>query len=137
RATGELSGLQEAAAPELRKAMADPPSAEARQRLEQILQRLEGVPTADRIRDMRAGGAPEDLRHDEARRVLGHAAEGPAGGPRAPEPARGRRPVAVTFTRSAAPRWGRGATPSTPGRSRRTRRPRRTPRRKSGSPPAR
>src|SRR5262249_49924786 len=40
------------------------------------------------------------------------------------------------LTRSAAPRSGRGATPSTRGRSRKTRRPRRTPRRQSESPPA-
>ena len=102
RATKELDGLGESAAPALRKALANPSSVEARRRLEELLDKLTAreIPP-EQIRSLRAlrvleelntpdgrtilkdlaGGAPDDLLTQEAMAVLARLAKRAAPAP--------------------------------------------------------
>jgi RNA polymerase sigma factor (sigma-70 family) len=78
RAARELKKLGEHAEPALRKALAGKPSLEARRRLEELLNRLEGArPSAETVRQLRAVEALESIGGPEARRVLHQLAAGP------------------------------------------------------------
>ncbi|HEV3263770.1 MAG TPA: hypothetical protein VG013_43445 [Gemmataceae bacterium] len=79
RATAELQKLTELAEPALRKALAGQPSAEARRRIEQLLDKLErAVPSADRLRRLRAVEVLEQIGSRESRQVLQALAKGAA-----------------------------------------------------------
>ncbi len=76
----ELAKAGPAAAPVLRKALAGSPSAEVRDRLNQLLKNLEaGGLSAGRLREMRAVEALERAGTAEARRTLEALKDGPAG----------------------------------------------------------
>jgi hypothetical protein len=80
RATKELEAMGYRAAPSLRKALAASPSAEARQRLERLLKRLDGAgPSAETVPDIRAVEALEAIGTPEAHRLLEKLAAGPSG----------------------------------------------------------
>jgi RNA polymerase sigma factor (sigma-70 family) len=73
KATRELEGMGEPAAPALRQARTAAPSPEARRRLTQVLVSLEGW-SGGRLRTLRALEVLERIGSPEARRVLGEAA---------------------------------------------------------------
>jgi RNA polymerase sigma factor (sigma-70 family) len=78
QATRELEAQADCAAPALRRALAGKPSAEARQRLEALLDRLDGAsPSAETVRQIRAVEALEGIGNPEARRLLDKLAAGP------------------------------------------------------------
>jgi RNA polymerase sigma factor (sigma-70 family) len=78
QAKQELAALGEDAAPLVRKALAGKPSLEARQRLEALLDQLDGVsPSAETVRQVRAVEALELIGNPEARRLLLTLAAGP------------------------------------------------------------
>jgi hypothetical protein len=64
------------AEPALRRALADKPSAEARQRLERILANPRAIPTPEALRSLRALQTLEAIGDEPARRLLGTLAEG-------------------------------------------------------------
>jgi RNA polymerase sigma factor (sigma-70 family) len=71
RATAELEKLGESAREPLRKALADAPGAEARKRLERLLDRVEAYPsTAEGLRALRAIAVLEHIGSQAARSVL-------------------------------------------------------------------
>jgi WD40 repeat protein len=76
RAMEELGKLGLGVEPALRKALADKPSLEVRQRIEQVLDRLAGAP---RLRALRAIEVLEHIATPEARQVLTALANGAAG----------------------------------------------------------
>jgi RNA polymerase sigma factor (sigma-70 family) len=79
QATNELQALGDRAAPALRKALAGGPSPEAKRRLEELLDRLDGAgPSAETVRQIRAVEALESIGSVEARRLLDQLAAGPA-----------------------------------------------------------
>jgi WD40 repeat protein len=79
QATRELEALAERAEPALRQARAGKPSAEARRRLDALLDRLDGArPSAETAREIRAVEALEWIGSPEARRLLDQLAAGPA-----------------------------------------------------------
>jgi RNA polymerase sigma factor (sigma-70 family) len=80
RATKDLRGMGDRAAPVLRKALAGNPSAEARQRLETLLSQIDGAaPSSETAREIRAVEALEAIGTPEARRPLEKLAAGPSG----------------------------------------------------------
>jgi Sigma-70, region 4 len=80
RATTELEAMGYRAAPSLRKALGVSPSAKVRQRLDRLLQRLDGAgPLAETVPDVRAVEALEAIGTLEARQVLEKLAPGPSG----------------------------------------------------------
>jgi hypothetical protein len=76
RAEAELGRLGEAAGPALRKALEGRPAEELRRRVLKLIERLEAVPTAERLREVRAVEVLERIGTAEARGVL----KGLAGG---------------------------------------------------------
>jgi RNA polymerase sigma factor (sigma-70 family) len=71
QATTELAELGEQAEPALRQALAGQPTLEARQRLEQLVEKLAGpVTSPDRLRTLRALEVLEHIGTSEARQVL-------------------------------------------------------------------
>jgi hypothetical protein len=77
-ASKELESLSEFTTPALRKALAGKPSAEARRRLEALLDRLDGArPSAEVVRQIRAVEALESIGNREARCLLDKLAAGP------------------------------------------------------------
>jgi RNA polymerase sigma factor (sigma-70 family) len=76
RASAELRDLGEAVVPALRKALASQPSLEVRLRIERLLRRLKGPPSAEWLRSTRAVRALEHSGTPEARRLLRALAEG-------------------------------------------------------------
>jgi hypothetical protein len=71
KATRELQDLGESAGPALRKALAERPSAEVRQRVEQLLAEVDDpAASPERLRVLRATEVLERVGTDEARRVL-------------------------------------------------------------------
>jgi RNA polymerase sigma factor (sigma-70 family) len=70
RASQELESSNESAIPAIRKALAAQPSAEARRRLEDVLKQLEGPPSAERLRVLRAVEVLEHLNSEKAKAVL-------------------------------------------------------------------
>jgi hypothetical protein len=80
QATKDLEAMAERAAPALRQALAGNPSAEAKRRLDALLDRLDGgVPSAESIRQMRAVEALELIGTADARRLLDQLAAGQSG----------------------------------------------------------
>jgi WD40 repeat protein len=80
RASHELGQLGEQAGPALRQALKAPPSAEARRRLEALLEYLEqGTTSPEQLRAVRAVQVLEGIGTPEARRVLQGWAGGAAG----------------------------------------------------------
>jgi RNA polymerase sigma factor (sigma-70 family) len=75
-ASRQLTELGEEAEPALRQALADKPSAEARERLERILAAPRLVRSPDLLRSLRALQTLEAIGGQPARRVLGSLAEG-------------------------------------------------------------
>jgi RNA polymerase sigma factor (sigma-70 family) len=75
-ASRRLAEFREDAEPTLRQALADKPSAEARQRLERILAGPRLVPAPDLLRSLRALQILEAIGDEPARRELGRLAEG-------------------------------------------------------------
>lgn len=76
-ATVELTKLGERAEPALRNALSNRLSPEARRRLEQLVEKLEGVPASpDTLRPIRAVSALEHIDTAEARQVLKSLAQG-------------------------------------------------------------
>jgi WD40 repeat protein len=79
QATEELAALGEHAGPVLRKALSGGPSAEARRRLETLLDRLDGGSlSVETVRQIRTVEALESIANPEARRLLDKLAAGPA-----------------------------------------------------------
>jgi WD40 repeat protein len=77
QAMAELSRLGELAEPALRKALTGQPSAEARRRLEQLLEKVEGpVTDSDSLRSLRAVEALENMGTPKAREILREIAKG-------------------------------------------------------------
>jgi RNA polymerase sigma factor (sigma-70 family) len=76
RAGGELEALGEAAASDLRRALARGPSAEARRRLEALLQALDRPPAGERLQALRGVEVLEQIGSLEARALLAALAEG-------------------------------------------------------------
>jgi dipeptidyl aminopeptidase/acylaminoacyl peptidase len=76
QATNELLKLNGTVLPVLRKALQGQPSEEARRRLEQVLQALEGLPAAEELRDMRAVEILEYLDIPTARMIIESLAKG-------------------------------------------------------------
>jgi WD40 repeat protein len=77
KATEELEQLGDLAEPALRKALADPPSPEARQRINELLDKLERrVPPSETLRALRALEVLEQAGTPEAQRLLKRLAEG-------------------------------------------------------------
>ncbi len=76
KATNELSELDRLAESALRKALAGQPSAELRQRIQQLLEQLETVPSTEQLRALRAVEALELAGTTEARQVLVALAKG-------------------------------------------------------------
>jgi hypothetical protein len=77
KASQELEKLGERATPSLRKALKRKPSLEARRKLEQLLERLEGFPLSpERLREIRAVEALEHIGSTEARQLLQSLATG-------------------------------------------------------------
>jgi WD40 repeat protein len=76
KATRELSKLDRLAEPALRKALAGNPSPELRQRIQQLLEQLEGVPYSEQLQAFRAVEALEIADTPEARRLLDELAKG-------------------------------------------------------------
>ncbi|HVS37006.1 MAG TPA: hypothetical protein VMS17_15705 [Gemmataceae bacterium] len=80
KASGELAALGEVAGPALRRALEDKPSAEARQRLEELVRRLGGLVTdAEQARVLRGVEVLEHMGTADARRLLEELAEGAEG----------------------------------------------------------
>ncbi|HVS38879.1 MAG TPA: PQQ-binding-like beta-propeller repeat protein [Gemmataceae bacterium] len=80
KASGELAKLGDLAEPALRRALEGKPSAEARQRLEELVRRLDGlVHDAEQVRGLRGVEALEHMGTAEARRLLGELAKGAEG----------------------------------------------------------
>jgi hypothetical protein len=79
RASRRLEELGEAARPRLLRALGAPPSAEVRRRVGLLLRRLEGPPSGDRLRGLRAVEALEAVGGEEARAVLRALAGGAPG----------------------------------------------------------
>jgi hypothetical protein len=78
QATRDLEALAENAAPALRKALAGKPSAEAKRRIDALLDRLEGAALLpETVRQIRAVEALESIGELEAQRVLNSLAAGP------------------------------------------------------------
>jgi RNA polymerase sigma factor (sigma-70 family) len=75
-ASRRLAELGEDAEPALRRALADKPSAEARQRLERILANPRAIPTPEALRSLRALQILEAIGDEPARRLLGTLAAG-------------------------------------------------------------
>jgi WD40 repeat protein len=79
QATKELEALAEHAGPALRRALAGSPAAEARRRLETVLDRLDGGSlSVETVRQIRAVEALESIDNPGARRLLDKLAAGPA-----------------------------------------------------------
>jgi hypothetical protein len=78
QAESELGGLGERTEPFLRKALADNPPPDLRQRLARLLDKF-AVPTGDQVRDLRAVELLEQIGNAEARQVLRIAAGGMPG----------------------------------------------------------
>jgi RNA polymerase sigma factor (sigma-70 family) len=78
KATEELSSLVDGAAPALRKRLTEKPSLEVRQRIKQILDKLEPAADAERLRALRAIQVLEYAGTPEAREHLGALAKGVA-----------------------------------------------------------
>jgi hypothetical protein len=76
QASRRLAEFGEDAEPTLRQALADKPSAQARQRLERILAGPRLAPPPDLLRSLRALQILEAIGDEPARRVLGRLAEG-------------------------------------------------------------
>jgi RNA polymerase sigma factor (sigma-70 family) len=76
RATRELSKLERLAESALRKALAGQPSPELRQRIQQLLEQLETVPSAERLQALRAVEVLEIAGTPEARQLLEVLAKG-------------------------------------------------------------
>jgi hypothetical protein len=81
QASRRLAEFGEEAEPTLRRALADQPSAEARQRLERILSGPRPVPPPELLRTLRAVQVLEAVGDEPARRVLGRLAEGAPASP--------------------------------------------------------
>jgi hypothetical protein len=79
QATAELTKLGDAAEPAVRKALAGRPSAEARRRLERLLEVLDRATSPERVRALRAVEVLEQAGLAEARQVLGALAGGAPG----------------------------------------------------------
>src|SRR5205085_91419 len=82
RASSELALFGEAAAPALRKKLADKPSLEARQRVEQLLARLNnplGAWSPDELRGVRALEVLERVGTSEASQILESLSKGASG----------------------------------------------------------
>jgi RNA polymerase sigma factor (sigma-70 family) len=75
-ASRRLAEFGEDAEPALRRALADKPSVEVRQRLERILARPRPIPAPDALRSLRALQVLEAIGDDPARRALRTLAEG-------------------------------------------------------------
>jgi RNA polymerase sigma factor (sigma-70 family) len=79
QATKELGAMGDRAAPSLRKAIANTPSAEVKQRLGVLLARADGADSsAETIREVRTVEAVEAIGTPEARRLLERLAAGPS-----------------------------------------------------------
>jgi hypothetical protein len=76
KATQELSKSDRLAEPALRKALAGKPSPELRQRIQQLVEQLEGVPAREQLQALRAVEALETADTPEARRLLDELAKG-------------------------------------------------------------
>jgi RNA polymerase sigma factor (sigma-70 family) len=76
KASAELGRLGEAAEPALRKALDGRPSEELRRRLLKLLERLEAVPSAERLRELRAVEVLEQIGTAAAVRELARLADG-------------------------------------------------------------
>jgi hypothetical protein len=79
KAAQELQKLGELAEPELRKALADKPPLEVQQRIQQLLERVTGVRTAERLQEYRAIEVLERIGTAAARQALKSLAEGTPG----------------------------------------------------------
>src|SRR5262249_25231812 len=80
RASAELERLGELAAPALRKAMEGEPSAEARRRIEELLEKLDKIaPQGELLRSHRAIEVLELIGTAEAKAALRDLAKGAAG----------------------------------------------------------
>ncbi|MBI1914566.1 MAG: hypothetical protein HYS12_07485 [Planctomycetes bacterium] len=80
KAIQELAKLGDLAEPGLRRVLEGKPSLEVRQRVERLLEQLQGpVVTPDRLREIRAVEALEHMGTAEARRLLKELAAGAAG----------------------------------------------------------
>jgi hypothetical protein len=76
KAMKELEGLGDAAGPTLRDAKKGDPSLEFRKRVEQLLRKLDDIPSPERLRAVRAVEALELIGTPEACRVLADLAKG-------------------------------------------------------------
>ncbi len=79
RAMGELQQLGEQAEPAVKRFLADRPSLEARRRVEQVLEKVSGLPPPpERLREVRALEALERMGSGDARRLVETLAKGAA-----------------------------------------------------------
>jgi HEAT repeat protein len=79
-ATGGLAKLGELAGPAMRKAMAEKPSLEARRRLEELTNKLDGpVTIPEQARELRCIEVLEHIGSPEARRLLEELSKGAEG----------------------------------------------------------
>jgi WD40 repeat protein len=76
RATAELEDLAEAAEPALREALKTPLAEESRRRVERLLEKLDPLKSAKRLRALRAVEVLEGIGSPEARRLLEELAAG-------------------------------------------------------------
>jgi WD40 repeat protein len=76
RASGELEDLAEAAEPALREALKTPLAEESRRRVERLLEKLDPLKSAKRLRALRAVEVLEGIGSAEARRLLEELAGG-------------------------------------------------------------
>jgi hypothetical protein len=70
KASEELEKIVEEAEPALRKELAEKPSLEARQRIQQVLSKLEPMPSAERLRALRSVQILEYAGTPEAKKCL-------------------------------------------------------------------
>lgn len=78
KATEELEQLGKRAEPALRKKLAEKPSVEVRQRIEQLLSKIEQL-TSEALRTLRAVEVLESIGSPQAKKVLGTLAKGAKG----------------------------------------------------------
>jgi hypothetical protein len=81
RASRRLAEFREEAEPTLRQALATQPAAEARRRLEQILNGPRPIPPPELLRSLRALQVLEAIGDEPARQVLSRLAEGASASP--------------------------------------------------------